>query len=100
MAPDERARRRMAGCRSRMVESRATRTITFAVVACLGLAAIGWWSLVRPARAREREARAAIARGQAHLKRGRPALALQAVSRTPEDGPSGADVLCIRGMAL
>jgi tetratricopeptide (TPR) repeat protein len=52
------------------------------------------------ARTRERGVRAAIAEGEDFLKKGRPAMALRAVSDVPESESFGSEVLAVRGLAL
>lgn len=66
------------------------------------LAALSWWyGVVQPARQQsDEEARKAIARGRRELQRGRPDLALRAVSRVPLSRPWEVDVLAVKGLAL
>jgi tetratricopeptide (TPR) repeat protein len=68
----------------------------------LALAALSWWyGVVQPAREQsEQESRKAIAWGRSELQRGRPDLALRAISRVPLKRPWDVDVLAIKGLAL
>lgn len=81
----------------RMARTRALRVVAPSV-ALLGLLAISRWYIYgHQAVIREREA---VTAGQNYLKKGRPDLALRAVSRSSEDGSRGADALTVKGLAL
>src|SRR4051812_36015082 len=43
---------------------------------------------------------AAVARGQAHLRRGRPDLALRAVMQVRDEGPGAGEAMAVAGLAL
>ena len=83
----------------------ARRRLARPILGVLIVLAIGlgiWASLhARAERSRALEAAArAIASGKTQLQRGRPDLALRAVSAIPDGGPRAAEALTIRGMAL
>jgi tetratricopeptide (TPR) repeat protein len=83
-----------------MAWTRASRAVALGLT-LVGLLALGWWAaLWRPARAREREARAAITQGERHLREGRPDRALRAVAKVGEEETWAAGALTVKGMAL
>ena len=82
------------------MRARIRRGVLAATLAGLALLVMGWLWWHRSHQSSVREHWDAVARGRDYLRRGRPDLALQAVSAVRDEAPGSGEAMTVAGLAL